>query len=652
VAERCIFGVDLNELAVELAKLCLWMTTAAKGKPLTFLDHHLRWGNSLVRAWLKDVGVYPLGKKESRQAFTMPLDSFRVDLDRVLAGYRQLYAKSSDDVADVREKARIFNEEIYPALQPYQELLTLHTGIYFGNGLNEETYAKLGVAVADPTAWSRVKGQNLKRLLDQHADRHWFHWELEFPEVFFDTPRGFDAVVGNPPYVRQEHLSGDKAFLHACYSEAYSGTADTYVFFLVGGAQILREGGVLGYIVSDKWLRATYAEGLRAFLTTQVKPLQLLDFGHSDVFKNTDTFPCILIVNRIGDDMPTKSNTFLYCDVSDKKRGDRSLQKQVREMGFQIPLVNLNPRLWRLAQSDVALLMQRLSDNYPKLRQMVDAAMLNGIKTGLNQGFCIDDAIREHLVTEDPRSITVLRKLLRGRNIQRWKSQWEGEWIIAIPSSANRTWPWSEHEYQEAEEIFREEFPAIYQYFWPFRERLTRRLDQGRFWWELRSCDYYDALTKPKIVVQGILYHSNFSLDIDGYYLLNSCYFIPTESKYLLALLNSRLMWWYAFRVLPHMKDEALHPHLEMVLDFPIPDPCTELRSEIESLVDQALLLSEKATPEDSKQLLDVEVAINNLVMRAYALSDSEVDTVNRTLVMRDPLKVLESKLSSCSTIV
>jgi hypothetical protein len=100
------------------------------------------------------------------------------------------------------------------------------------------------------------------------------------------------------------------------------------------------------------------------------------------------------------------------------------------------------------------------------------------------------------------------------------------------------------------------------------------------------------------------------------------------------------------------MKDEALHPHLEMVLDFPIPDPCTELRSEIESLVDQALLLSEKATPEDSKQLLDVEVAINNLVMRAYALSDSEVDTVNRTLVMRDPLKVLESKLSSCSTIV
>jgi len=76
IAERCIFGVDLNELAVEQAKLCLWMTTTARGKPLTFLDHHLRWGNSLVGAWLEDVGTYPLAKKESEKAFTLPWSSF------------------------------------------------------------------------------------------------------------------------------------------------------------------------------------------------------------------------------------------------------------------------------------------------------------------------------------------------------------------------------------------------------------------------------------------------------------------------------------------------------------------------------------------------------------------------------------------------
>ena len=95
VAERCIFGVDLNELAVELAKLCLWMTTAAKGKPLTFLDHHLRWGNSLLGASLKDVGIYPGTRKESQQAFTLPLERFQVELDQVLAAYQELYAKSS-----------------------------------------------------------------------------------------------------------------------------------------------------------------------------------------------------------------------------------------------------------------------------------------------------------------------------------------------------------------------------------------------------------------------------------------------------------------------------------------------------------------------------------------------------------------------------
>lgn len=200
VAERCIFGVDLNELAVELAKLCLWMTTAAKGKPLTFLDHHLRWGNSLVGAWLKDVGVHPLANKKDESAFTLPLGSFRVELDQVLAGYRELYAKDSDYVDEVREKARIFDEEIYPALQSYRELFDLHTGIYFGNGLDDTTYVQLGMAVDDAATWARLKKQGWGDLLARHAHRHWLHWELEFPEIFCSARAGFDVVIGNPPY--------------------------------------------------------------------------------------------------------------------------------------------------------------------------------------------------------------------------------------------------------------------------------------------------------------------------------------------------------------------------------------------------------------------------------------------------------------------
>jgi len=238
VAERCIFGVDLNELAVELAKLCLWMTTTAKGKPLTFLDHHLRWGNSLVGAWLKDVGVYPLARRESEQAFTLPLERFQLQLDEVLAGYQELYSKSSDDVEGVRDKARMFDEDIYPALKPYRELLNLHTSVYFGSNLDETTYAQLGTALEDPAAWTRLKTLGLGDLLAQYVDPRWLHWELEFPEVFVSErqPRdpdssdrvGFDVVLGNPPYADQPS-EADQLF-PTLYVSSNSG--DLYTLFV------------------------------------------------------------------------------------------------------------------------------------------------------------------------------------------------------------------------------------------------------------------------------------------------------------------------------------------------------------------------------------------------------------------------------------
>jgi len=310
-----------------------------------------------------------------------------------------------------------------------------------------------------------------------------------------------------------------------------------------------------------------------------------------------------------------------------------------------VPFLNLRSDGWKLERQDVVELMYHLIEKHPRLRQHVGTQMLNGIKTGLNRAFCIDDSTRKRLIQEDPRSDVVLQKLLRGRNIRRWTSKWDGEWIIAIPSSQNQSWPWSKLNPKKAEQVFQDEFSAIYQHLLPFRQRLIRRLDQGQFWWELRSCDYYDKLHGPKILIQGILYHSTFSLDFSQHYLLNSCYFIPTDSKYLLAVLNSRIVWWYAFRVLPHMKDEALHPHVEMFLDLPIPDADAGLKQEIEELVDEMLWLCTKSA--DMSELLRVEMALDSLVTRAYRLSGNESEIIRRTMVMRDPLEVQRKKLQS-----
>lgn len=273
VAERCIFGVDLNELAVELAKLCLWMTTTAKGKPLTFLDHHLRWGNSLVGAWLDDVGVYPLAKKESQHAFTLPMDRFQVHLDQVVARYQELYAKSSDDVDEVREKARIFDEEIYPRLQPYRELLDLHIGVYFGNGLDEEAYAQLGAVVSDPVAWTRVKRAGLRGLVAQHAGRRWFHWELQFPEVFAGARRGFDLVVGNPPYV-DVSIDDYIARHYECAS-----ARNLYAYMLERSGNVLAERSFLGMIVPMSLACSNRMQGLREWFKSMASHIRVAHFG-------------------------------------------------------------------------------------------------------------------------------------------------------------------------------------------------------------------------------------------------------------------------------------------------------------------------------------------------------------------------------------
>jgi len=298
VAERCIFGVDLNELAVELAKLCLWMTTAARGKPLTFLDHHLRWGNSLVGAWMKDVGVYPLAKERDKPAFTLPLGAFQVALDQVFAGYQELYALNSDDVEEVRQKARIYDQEIRSVLERYRELFDLHIGVYFGNGIDDTSYGRLGMAVRDATTWTALKAEiNLSSSWGADPERRWFHWELEFPEFFADvgkTVSGVGAIVGNPPYASLP-ASLPTRFISTEYKTASCG--DLYALFVERSVQV-RNGGsaALGFIVP---LSITFSSRL-ASLREQLKQTKRLWRLHSfdkrpqAIFPNVQQRTCIV----------------------------------------------------------------------------------------------------------------------------------------------------------------------------------------------------------------------------------------------------------------------------------------------------------------------------------------------------------------------
>ena len=214
--------------------------------------------------------------------------------------------------------------------------------------------------------------------------------------------------------------------------------------------------------------------------------------------------------------------------------------------------------------------------------------------------------------------------------------------MIAIPSSANRSWPWSDSNDHTAEDVFQAAYPALHAHLKPFEAQLRRRQSRGRFWWELRSCDYYNAMQRPKLVVQQILYHSVFALDTEAYWANQTVYFLPTDDLYLLAVLNSRIIWWYMHRVWPHKKDEAMSVQKPAVLSLPIPAAPTDLRAQIEALVERAIVLAN--TP--SSTLLDIERELNQCVIQAYGLSAAEVAIIEQTLGPRDPLVVLKEKVS------
>jgi hypothetical protein len=374
--------------------------------------------------------------------------------------------------------------------------------------------------------------------------------------------------------------------------------------------------------------------------------VQLLDFGHSDIFPGTDTFPSILIADNHRRDDPDSSQ-LLVADVSDRIRHNAPLPAYVEEFGFSVSLTNLKETGWVLEPTGANQLLDKLETKYPKLADFGSATdVLLGVMVGMTDAFYISTAMRDHLVSQDPNCETLIRKMLRGRTVKRWRPDWNGDWVIAIPSSSNRDWPWSHcKDERQAEDIFAQAYPALHQHLKAFEPELRQCQNQGRFWWELRSCNYLGTLERPKIVVQQILYHSVFALDTERYWVNAKVYFLPTDDRYLLALLNSRIMWWYIYRKWTHMKDEALTVQKQKVLSLPIPEVTPDLRSQIENLVDQAGEIARDVSGQI--ELLVIERALDACVIEAYGLTKDEVAIIERTLPPRDPLAVLEARVQA-----
>jgi len=638
VMKRCIYGVDLNPLAVELAKLSLWLHSFTIGAPLSFLDHHLRWGNSVIGADVRTVERAMKVTDAGQFALFQGPFAGLLDLTAVMI---EVAERADATLADVQQSA-----EAYAAFQrqllPYKQALDLWVSQWFGDGrpLTDDGRPRAEGAVTPAPQQSilsgtkrrgrsKVEGCAAVEFMTMHSadvlpalrgeivvderyqgaiararglweQQRFFHWDLEFPEVFIDlagrdwaVDGGFDAMIGNPPYVRQEQVSAAKRYLAAAHAPVYDAAADLYVYFYHRGCEMLRRGGRLAYIVSNKWLRAGYGEPLRRYLAEEIVVERIVDFGHSPIFPDADTFPCIAVLSK-PDTEPAAPAETEVCAFPREELGRSDLRDYVEAHSHRVPTGRFSAAPWSLEPAETEDLVEKIRHVGAPLSEFVGARPYRGLLTGLNEAFLIDTATRDGLVAQDPRCTEIIKPYLRGQDVKRWTPEWAGMWMILLKSSENQAWPWSKAG-DSAESAFAQVFPSVYAHLKAFEDALRKRQDRGRFWWELRSCAYYDAFERPKLLYQEIQFHPAYCLETEGYHSNNKTFLVPTADLWLLAVLNSPLMWWYTWRYLPHMKDEALSPVAELMEKLPIAAPSEIVRSQVEVAVRQLIALRKQS---------------------------------------------------------
>jgi Alw26I/Eco31I/Esp3I family type II restriction m6 adenine DNA methyltransferase len=321
VVERCIFGVDLNPMAVELAKLSLWLYTVAKNRPLNFLDHHLRVGNSLIGAGIDDLASLPEFKKKKAEGGPVQLglfeSIFKEKVNILLGAFAQIEMLPSDTVEQVREKEKLY-QNFRKIVSRFQDVADVWASAYFGNEVNSGNYQKLQNRLRSTgEEWERLSQEEWFRKAKEIAnEKRFLHWELEFPEIFFEGHQrkenpGFDAVVGNPPYdvisekEQEREVEEDRNFYlsRKVYGPSIGSKLNFYRLFICCSLEVLRQHGMHGFIVPMALLGDKQARDSRKFLLEKNDFIQIEAFPQKDdptnrVFYDAKLSTCVYIVGK------------------------------------------------------------------------------------------------------------------------------------------------------------------------------------------------------------------------------------------------------------------------------------------------------------------------------------------------------------------
>lgn len=361
-----------------------------------------------------------------------------------------------------------------------------------------------------------------------------FDWQATFPEVF--AQGGFDVVVGNPPYIRQEWLAPFKPYWEKRY-RTYHGVADIFVYFFEQGIELLRPGGQLAFITSGSWVRGNFAAPLRKYLSVNTRMTSMVDFGEFQPFEDAEMIrPSITIVSK---DKPGGEMRLFRWLTSG--RPPETLSDEIA-VSPTVSASRFDNDIWELEPDSVIALQQKMLSKGTALHALPGVRIYRGVLSGLTEAFVIPAAIREQLVGADPRSAEIIKPFVQGTNLRPWYVEDSSDFLIFTRRGVKI-----------------DDYPAVRDYLDQFRSQLEPKPTdwndskkwQGRksgayAWYELQdTVDYWQAFEQPKIVWPDISKLPRFSIENGNRYLGNTGYVIPTADLYLLGILSSWATWFF-----------------------------------------------------------------------------------------------------------
>ncbi len=664
IIENCLFGVDINPNSCEITKLRLWIELLKysyyifeEGKntnaleTLPNIDINIKCGNSLIfnfplnsKLTIGQTLEFSKNLKAEIKEYKNSVMFYKEGLGekaKILQNIAKLKSLIINYFIEQHQAKRHLKESLKAFISEYGDGI-FDIGTAFGMEMLKITRHKDNNYKFVPTLTKKqpspigveankllIKIKECYETLENLKNSKTLEWRFEFPEVLDDEGDflGFDCIIGNPPYIRQEQIRDIKPLLQKQYPDFYNSTADIYTYFFALSYHLLKEKGFNAFITSNKYARAKYGAQLRELLLKKTTIVSYMELNALKVFESATVDTSIMSFIK---QEPSKESDFNYYEPTPDDKSDL-------KSAHSLPMKQnaLSTESFIFANTSLLDLRDKMESVGTPLKDW-DIQINYGIKTGANEAFIITTEKREEILNacktqeERKRTETLIKPILRGKDIKRYSYEWAEEWVINTHNGYTSNLKF------KIPPIDIEKYPALKSHLDSHWDTIATRCDQGDTPYHLRNCAYLEDFEKEKIVYGEIVQEPRFYLDNGecelGYFYAEATSFILTGEhlRYLLGMLHSKLIT-FAFKTFyagGGLGESGYRYKKAFIERLPIPQITPQNQKLARKITDcaKAILEAKEKDPKANTQKLEKE--IDALVYQLYNLTDEEIKII------------------------